>query len=83
MGIGFWYGAGAACANVKGDMDGNGMVEPVDISFLLDCVFLGIGSCDPCFADVDCTDGATPLDVSLLLDNVFLGSTAPPWCGLP
>ena len=58
----------------KGDLNGDGALTPIDVILLLDCTFLGIGSCPLSVADVDC-DGSlvSPADITVLLDAVFLG----------
>jgi hypothetical protein len=82
MGIGFWYGAGApACANPKGDLTGGGITS-ADAVAMLNCVYLGTGSCDFCFADVNCSGTLTSSDTVLELNRVYLGLTDPPWCGI-
>lgn len=58
----------------KGDMDGNGSLGPTDVVLMLNCVFLGSGNCDPCFADLDCDGGLTPTDVVIILNIIFLGT---------
>jgi hypothetical protein len=70
-----------ACSRAKGDMNGVGGYTPADAVLMLNCVFLGTGSCDLCFSDVNCSGGLTPADAVLELNRVFLGLTAPPWCG--
>jgi len=79
MGIGFWYGtAGApACAAAKGDMNATGDFTPADVVLMLNCAFLGSGTCDLCFTDVNCSADLTPADVVLELNKVFLGSPLP------
>jgi len=69
------------CVNLKGDYDGNTIYTSSDVVLCLNCTFLGIGSCDPCFADVTCDLILTSADVVALLNRTFLGLTAPPWCG--
>lgn len=82
MGIGFWYGAGApACANIKGDMNGDVIYTAADVVLLLNCAFTGAGSCDICFADVNCDGILTAADVVLELNKAFAGTNTPPWCG--
>jgi hypothetical protein len=70
-----------ACANIKGDLNGDGIYTSSDVVLILNCVFLGLGSCDLCFADVNCDGVLTSSDVVLELNRVFLGITAAPWCG--
>ena len=82
MGIGFWYGAGApTCAFAKGDMNGVGGYTAADAVSMLNCVYLGTGSCDLCFADVNCDVNLTSSDAVLELNRVYLGINTPPWCG--
>ncbi len=69
------------CVNLKGDYDGNTIYTSSDVVLCLNCTYLGIGNCDPCFADVTCDGILTSADVVALLNRTFLGLTAPPWCG--
>ncbi len=57
-----------------GDLDGDGVLTATDIVLLLNCVFLGEGNCEVCFADVDCDGSLTSSDVVMELNAVFLGS---------
>jgi len=75
-------GAGSAyvfglCAAAKGDMNGVGGLTPADVVLMLNCVFLGTGTCDLCFADVNCSSDLTPADVVIELNAVFLGTSFP------
>jgi len=82
MGIGFWYGApSGGCANIKGDMNGDAIYTSSDVVLELNCTYLGLGSCDICFADVTCDGILTSADVVTLLNRTYLGLTNPPWCG--
>jgi hypothetical protein len=85
MGVGFWYGVSGApaCANIKGDLNGDVLYTSSDVVLMLNCVFLGSGTCTICFADVNCDLLLTSADVVVELNRVFLGVTAPPWCGAP
>ncbi len=72
---------GCLCANIKGDLDSNGIYTSADVVLELNCTYLELGSCDICFADVTCDGILTSADVVALLNRFVLGSTAPPWCG--
>ncbi|HLG93339.1 MAG TPA: HYR domain-containing protein, partial [candidate division Zixibacteria bacterium] len=61
----------------KGDADGNGDLTPADAIALLNCIFLGIGSCDICFVDLNCDGQITPTDAIMALNAVFLGIINP------
>jgi hypothetical protein len=63
------------CSKIKGDMDGNGLIQSADVVLMLNCAFLGTGDCDPCFADVSpgCDGLVTSADVVVLLNMAFLG----------
>ncbi len=69
--------AGPSCANIKGDMNGDGFYTSTDVVLLLNCAFLGTGSCDICFADLNCDRVLTPSDVVILLNLAFLGISPP------
>jgi hypothetical protein len=62
-------------------MNADTLYTPADVVALLNCVFLGLGDCDHCFADVNCDGELTASDVVLELNKTFLGINAPPWCG--
>ncbi|HXF49655.1 MAG TPA: NosD domain-containing protein [Verrucomicrobiae bacterium] len=66
----------AACSAEKGDLNVSGGLSPADVVLMLNCVFLGTGSCDLCFADVNCSGGLSPADVVIELNMVFLGAGA-------
>lgn len=70
-----------ACANSKGDMNGDVLYTAADVVLLLNCTFAGAGSCDICFSDVNCDLLLTAADVVLELNKVFVGTNTPPWCG--
>jgi hypothetical protein len=58
---------------LRGDMDGNGLLTPPDPVLLLFCAFLGTGTCDLCFADLNCDGLLTPVDPVLEILVVFMG----------
>ncbi len=65
---------GNCCPYAKGDMDGNSLLEANDVMLMLNCAFLGSGSCDACYSDMDCSGGyQDATDVVQLLLWVFLG----------
>lgn len=66
-----------ACTAWKGDMNASGGLSPADVVLMLNCVFLGTGSCDFCFADVNCSGNLSPADVVIELNAVFLGTAMP------
>lgn len=64
------------CASLRGDMDADGDLTSTDVILGLNCVFLGSGNCDLCFADLDCDGFLTSTDAVILLNMVFLGLPA-------
>lgn len=60
------------CSNAKGDLNGDADLTAADVVLILNCVFLGNGNCDPCFADVSCNGTLNTVDVVILLNAVFL-----------
>lgn len=72
-------GCSASCQiePVKGDMNEDSLVTQVDIVLMLNCVFLGLGSCDPTYTDVNCSGDLSAADVVLELNKVFLGTAFP------
>lgn len=76
--LGFWYGPGSpACAASKGDMNADGNLTSSDVVLMLNCVFLGTGTCTNCFTDLNCDGNLTSSDVVLELNAVFLGAPFP------
>ncbi len=63
----------AACRAARGDVNADGSLTAADLVLMLNCAFLGIGSCDLCFADVTCNGILNSVDVVVLLNAVFLG----------
>lgn len=61
------------CPYAKGDMNNSGDLSPADVVLILNCVFLGSGICDLCFADVNCSGNLSPADVVIELNAVFQG----------
>lgn len=82
MGIGFWYGATAAesCPIVvSGDLNTSGTVTSADIIVLVNFVFKGGATPQPCAAngDVNCSGSVTSSDIIVLVNFVFKGGAAP------
>ncbi len=65
--------------SAKGDMNADGNLSPSDVVLILNCTFLGFGSCELCFADVNCDGSLSAADVVDELNYVFLG-IAPMGC---
>ena len=61
----------ATCAVAKGDMDCDGGLTAADVVLLLNCVFLGSGSCFLSIVDGNCSGDLTAADVVLELYAVF------------
>lgn len=66
-----------ACVAEKGDMNGDSNPTPADVVLMLNCIFLGSGSCDFCFSDLNCDSSLTPADAVLELNFVFLANPLP------
>jgi hypothetical protein len=81
-GIGYWYGAGGGgpCdCGLSGDVNNDGSADPLDVSYLVNKVFLSqdelhdyTATCSYPNGDVNCDSSADPLDVSYLVNKVFL-----------
>jgi len=63
---------------IKGDLNGDGALSPVDVVLALNCIFLGI---EPqsgfAFCDVNCDGLATSSDIVVMLNVIFLGTLFP------
>ena len=82
VGIGFWYGAsaGGGCPIViSGDVNLSGTVTSADIIVLVNYVFKGGSTPQPCAAngDVNCNGAVTSADIITLVNYVFKGGAAP------
>jgi hypothetical protein len=80
MGVGFWYGAGAACPiTMTGDVNSSGSITSADIIYCVNYVFKGGPSPLPCVAaaDVNCSGSVTSADVIYLVNFVFKSGSAP------
>ena len=73
-------GSLSVATGICGDANGDGEVDPVDLSLMVDFLFAGGTTLQPT-ADVDCSGGVDPVDLSLLVDFLFAGGIAP--CGGP
>jgi len=62
----------------RGDMDQDGVLELADVVLLLDCTFLGVGTCPLSIADINCDGILTSADVVLLLIELYY--ITPPPC---
>lgn len=72
------FGAGGSPTFVKGDLNLDSLLTPVDIVMELNAVFLGQPFPAPFeVADVNCDLSLTPTDVVLLLNATFLGNPFP------
>lgn len=63
----------------KGNLNCDDALSPADVVLMLNCVFLDLGNCDLCFADVTCNGTLSPSDVVVELNAVFLNE---PICSL-
>jgi hypothetical protein len=87
-GIGFWYGAGAGGIIVEcpitlsGDVNLTGTLTSADIIYLVNFVFKGGPTPNPCEAsgDVGCNGTVTSADIIYLVNHVFKGG--PPPCDI-
>ncbi len=68
------------CVTSKADLNLDGSVTSSDVVLMLNCAFLGTGSCGLCFADLDCDGALTSSDVVQELNYAFLGT---PLSGCP
>ncbi len=86
-GIGYWYGAGGnggPCdCGLSGDVNHDASTDPLDVSYLVNKVFLSqdalydyTATCSYPNGDVNCDGSADPLDVSYLVNKVFLSQDA-------
>ncbi|MFC1475754.1 hypothetical protein ACFLQW_01975 [Candidatus Zixiibacteriota bacterium] len=89
VGIGYWYGAdygggGGECdCGATGDVNGDTSTDPLDVSYLVNKVYLGqdalhdyTATCTYPNGDVNCDASTDPLDVSYLVNKVYLGQDA-------
>ncbi len=73
---------GCVCG-LKGDVNHDGSTDPLDVSYLVNKVFLSqdalhdyTGTCTYPNGDVNCDSSTDPLDVSFLVNKVFLSQDA-------
>jgi len=64
-------------SNIKGDVDGDGITNLIDVLKLVGCIFLNTESCNPTYDDFDCDHQISPTDIVILLRKIFLGAPFP------
>lgn len=65
-------------AAVRGDLDGNGTPDAVDLAILIDVVFFGLSEPDPPgLSDINCDGVTDAVDLALFIDYVFFGGASP------
>ncbi|MEW5875805.1 MAG: hypothetical protein AB1752_11580 [Candidatus Zixiibacteriota bacterium] len=68
----------AAEPAARGDLDGSGFLDAVDLAILIDLVFFGANPPNPAdLADINCDTFPDAVDLALLIDFVFFGGAAP------
>ncbi len=68
----------AGSANLRGDLNRDGVYTSADVVLILNAAFLGeVGNIDPMAADVDCDGFLTSSDVVREMNFVFLGQSSP------
>jgi len=84
VGIGFWYGATAGSGGtcpiaLAGDVNLSTTLTSADIIFMVNFVFKGGATPQPCEAngDVNCTGAVTSADIIYMVNHVFKGQAAP------
>ncbi|MEW5875566.1 MAG: VCBS repeat-containing protein [Candidatus Zixiibacteriota bacterium] len=62
----------------RGDLDGNKLLDAVDLALLIDIVFFGAGQPDPPeLGDINCDSFPDAVDLAILIDHVFFGGAEP------
>ena len=76
-------GVGCSCnCGVAGDMDCNGEMDPVDVAYLVNYVYMSrdalcdLPNCPYPVGDLDCDDEVNPLDVAYIVNAVFVSRNA-------
>ncbi|MFH2001214.1 MAG: S8 family serine peptidase, partial [Planctomycetota bacterium] len=75
------YGHGRANAYrallsvIRGDVDNDGMLTPLDVTLLVKCVYKAQCALEPerCVGDCNCDGALSPLDTTYLIKAVYLG----------
>jgi hypothetical protein len=78
-GIGYWYGitAGGCDCGAQGDMNCDGIVQPIDVTFLVNWVYrdrndiCNAPNCPYPTGDLDCSGLIQPIDVVLIINLVY------------
>jgi hypothetical protein len=61
----------------RGDLNGDGVCNLIDITAELNCIFMGFGPCPSEAADANCDGALSAADAFLLLRHVFAGGAFP------
>lgn len=74
------YGQGCETGVVCGDINGDGLVNILDINAMIECIYMGIGCPDPIIlGDVNNDDAFNILDVTYLISYLYADGP-PPMC---
>ncbi|MFC1476024.1 M6 family metalloprotease domain-containing protein [Candidatus Zixiibacteriota bacterium] len=69
------------CGTLWGDLDNSVSIDPLDVSYIVNYVYLGLDAripppnCPYAAGDVDCNDAVDPIDVAYYVNYVYLGLT--------
>jgi len=76
-----YQGDAAPCCIIRGDIDHDGSLTPLDAIYFVDYLWRG-GPPPPCPAEADCNDdgGVNPLDAAYLVNYFWNGGPAPVPC---
>ena len=85
LGAGYWYGVsgGGGCAcPFQADINGDGFIDSIDLSLVIDIVFFGGTDvtdplCPTSRGDFNNDGFADSVDLSLVIDHVFFGGPGP------
>lgn len=65
-------------ATPRGDLDGNRLLDAVDLALLIDVVFFaGTEPNPPALGDINCDSVSDAVDLAILIDHVFFAGDAP------
>ena len=60
------------CRVLKGDINGDGVLDLGDVILLSNCIFLGAGNCAACYVgDANCDFALTPADLVKLILAIY------------